>query len=703
MSNVRQFDLFASIKPAPQKTQTNQILQNAINKVEQSKKYQPSVVLPQYDVLRQKIIMVENLVKSGRLQTVDYLKVIRDKEQLKQVVEHIKESKLLAWDTETDNLDPIVARLAGLSFHDPVDNISYYVPMTHCDSRKNILENQVSYEEFVEIAGELFTNPDIKKITHNGVYDMRVIKNNLNIIVKGAYWDTLLFMNAIDENHRGNKLKQLYKEFIDSEDAGETFETLFEGIPFQFVPIDVGYIYAAGDAWKTIRLYEWQLKELSRPEYKKMLQHYLDTEIKQLEIVVAMEERGINLDLEFAKKLEIEYTELLKDIQKDLDALATQYGMAGMNFKSPQQVADLLYNKMKLESVDKKNPTGTGEEIINKLVNKYPENTILKKIVLFRGTSKLLDTYITALPKQLHSRDGKLHGRFNSHGAKTGRYSSDSPNLQNIPARFNKETGKDDSRIRQMFIPSPGYVFISSDFSQIEPRILAYRCDDYFMLDAYNTGKDLYSLMASQIYNVSYEDCLEANGPEAKRRRSSVKGILLGLMYGRSAASIGEELNISKREAENLVKKFFASFPNIEKYIQDTITTGTLLGYVTTIYDRRRRLPDLNHTSEYIRAEAQRQAVNASIQGSSADITKRAMWKIFTNEWLRNHDCHMILTIHDEVVVEVPKDIIYEAGSVIRQCMIDAADMLLEKLPVKCDVEVFETAWNCDNSYKLKF
>jgi DNA polymerase I-like protein with 3'-5' exonuclease and polymerase domains len=222
------------------------------------------------------------------------------------------------------------------------------------------------------------------------------------------------------------------------------------------------------------------------------------------------------------------------------------------------------------------------------------------------------------------------------------------------------------------------------------------------MIAAYASGKDLYAYMASDVYGVPYEQCLESAGTEAKERRASMKAVLLGIMYGRQAASIGEQLGMNAKQAQQFIDNFFQRYPSIKEYIDETVKMGRLLGYVTTIYDRRRRLPDLNHHNEFIRAEAERQGVNATIQGSSADITKRAMILIHRDEWLNANDCHLVLTIHDEVVVEVPKDKIQEAGKRIQQLMIQGAEILLSVMPVKCDTEVFEKAWTRDG-YKLKF
>lgn len=707
---MKQQDLFANLpkRVSQDKAQIQAGVQCAMKKVDNAKKYQPNIVLPQYSILRQKIILIENLVKTGRLVAKSNYHIIRDKDTLYKEVQKIKQVGIFAWDSEFDNLTYDQAKLVGISFTNRDTDEHFYVPFIHCDTQRNILPNQLTYAEFAEVAGELFTNPDIKKVTHQyDACDNQVLFYNTGLEVRGQYWDTLLFMNAIDENRRENNLKKLYTELVLKEEGKEeSFDSLFEGISFAFVPIDIGYIYACYDAERTDRVFEWQRKFLSAPEYRTMLKHYIEVEAPQIECVSAMQRRGICIDHKTAEDLSKEYTELLNSLQQEMDDFfKSNYGIVNTNYKSAQQMAVIIYDKLGCQPIlkgkDKTPDRGTGEEVIEKLVEKYPHFHILRKLLLYRATAKLLDTYIHAIPKQVSPIDGKLRGRFHSHGARTGRYSSSEPNLQNIPSHFNTITNKDDSRVRHLFIPQEGYVWISADYSQIEPRILAYRCDDFIMLNAYNTGKDLYSLMASQVYNVPYEMCLESAGSEAKMRRGSMKAVLLGIMYGRQAASIGQQLGMNRQQAQQFIDNFFMQYPQIKNYMDETIRMGTLLGYVTTIYDRRRRLPDLNSTGEFQKAEAQRQGVNASIQGSSADITKRAMMKIIKDEFLKENDCHLVLTIHDEVVVEVPKDKILEAGRRIRDLMIDAADILLTKMKVKCDIEVFEQGWTKDG-YKLK-
>lgn len=465
-----QNDLFQMInfRPKSSAKEVKSKLNNSIKRVEDSKrKYQPSKILPQYSILRQKIILIQNLVKQGRLEKRDSYYTITDKDTLWKVIKSIKEQKWFPWDTETDNLNPQIARLIGMSFRDREQQKEYYVPFLHCDTQKNIYDGQLTYEEFIDVAGDVFTDSSIKKITQNGVYDIRVIKTNLGLDVKGVYWDTLLGMKFIDFDHRGNSLKQLYDEFILGEKGqSESYESLFDEVPFCFVPLDIAYIYACKDALMTDEVCNWQLNKLKQMGLeKRTMDHIINVEMKQLEVVASMEHRGIMVSKENTDSLYNEYKELLDKQKETLDNyFFTNFGIKDINYNSSQQVANLIYDVMKCQSVDNKKPRGTGEEIIQKLVNKNPKLSILQELLNYRGTQKLISTYLNSIPKQT-DENSIIRARFHSYGARTGRYSSSDPNMQNIPSHVNKVTGKDDSRIRWMFVPRPGYVFMSSDYS----------------------------------------------------------------------------------------------------------------------------------------------------------------------------------------------------------------------------------------------
>lgn len=469
---VKQNNLFGSFLPRKQTgvTENKQNILNAVNRVKTSKeKFQPQVILPQYSILRQKIIMISNLVKQGKLITHKNYRAVTTKDELWKVVKHINETKKCVWDTETDSKDPTVAQFVGMSLMDPVEDKHIYVPSLHCNAQKVLLDNQLTYKEIAEVIGETMENPNIKKFGQNLVYDNRVISNNLKINVKGTYWDTLIAMQLIDENRKNNKLKHLYRELVLKEEGKDTdtFEALFKDLLFCFVPIDVAVQYAAGDTDKTNAVYEWQNKFLSKSDVKDVRKNFLEIQMPQVEVVTAMENRGMSLDTEYAKALHEEYDELLGQIKSRLDIyFKNKFGIENINYKSSSQIAELIYDKLKCPPVDKKKPRGTGTEIIQKLVSDNPSLKILQDILTYRGTSKLLDTYIDSLPNQV-AKDNRLHCRFNINGAKTGRYSSSNPNFQNIPSHHNKVTGKDDFRIRWLFVPKKDHVLLSSDFSLV--------------------------------------------------------------------------------------------------------------------------------------------------------------------------------------------------------------------------------------------
>lgn len=710
---MEQRDLFASLKKPPTTTEVKGLVSLATKRVADGRaKYTPVNMagLPKYAELRTRIIATQQAVQNGRLIADDSFKMLRTKDELHKALDGVRTSKILPWDCEFDTLEYMLAQMVGLSFTDRENDLHFYVPFLHCDAQRNLIENQLSYNDFIEVAGDIWNSPKIRKVTHQYAgCDNIVFQNNFGVEVRGQYWDTLLFQNAIDENFKDKSLKNLYAHYVTEGDKEANFNELFGDLSFAFVPLDVAHIYGAKDAKMTDSVYEEQLKILSAPEYRVMLKHYIETEAAQLEVITGMHLHGVEINEPITNELVDEYSILEKELKETLNTFFfSNFKIDNINYNSPVQMDKLLYDVLKLAPVGKvknketgEREKGTGDDIIEKLIAKNPDVKIIKNISLLRSTEKLLSTYLNGIPAKRSTKDNRVHGILLSHGAATGRYSSRDPNLQNIPAYPNKDTGKDDSRVRQMFRPREGYVWLSSDYSQIEPRILAVRCMDQSMLEAYNSGRDLYSVMASQIFKVSYEDCLEKNGKEAKARRSITKFILLGIMYGRQAASIAEQASITKKEAENVIATFFDNYPSVKNYIDETIRMGKLLGYVTTIYERRRRLPALNSPNDFIRAEAERQAVNATIQGSSADITKRAMWKVKQDDWLKDNDCHLVLTIHDELVVETPKAIINEAGLVIKNRMIEAADILTPHMPIKCDVECFTDCWNDPNSYKL--
>lgn len=526
----------------------------------------------------------------------DQYELLRDEDSVKKYFDRIKEFGSAAIDTETSSLDPITTTLAGVCLYSPGLKPAY-IPMHH-----------ISYVTGVESANQvqdavvkkcLEECSDVKWVFHNAKFDIRVIRNQLGIEIK-AYWDTQLAASCLNENE-SHRLKDLHLKYCDSQDTESfTYDKLFEGIPFTHIPITTAYLYSAGDGVKTWELMEFQQKYLTEERLPGPYFVFKNIEMPIIPVVAAMEDRGICLDTEFAHQLSEKYNAQMKDREKVIYDILGMYSSEieeyrknnpgnilsdPINIGSPKQLAVLLYDILGLQSPDKEKPRGTGEDILTRL-----DTPLSQAILDYRETQKLLSTYVDKMPTIVNPKTGKIHCSFHQYGAATGRFSSSDPNMQNIPSH-NKE-------IRKMFRGEPGFVLISSDFSQQEPRTLAHMSHDEHLIQAYVDGKDIYAWIAEKIYKVPYEECKEfrpdgTKNPEGKKRRDSVKSIILGIMYGRGAKAISEQLNCTPKEAQKIVDQFYTSFPNVKKWMDKVLRDARKNGYVETAWGRKRRLPDV--------------------------------------------------------------------------------------------------------------
>ena len=442
------------------------------------------------------------------------------------------------------------------------------------------------------------------------------------------YWDTLIAGQLLNENEP-HGLKVLYQKYCvraDEEQQVAKFNTLFNGIEFNSIPPSVGYMYAAFDPIMTYELYKFQEqyldKEVGQYCYRKGLERVADVfreiEMPLIEVVFDMEIQGVDIDTDLAKELKDKYTYYMNlavdnfksqiielEVAGAFDELRVKHpdkfnkiselGDININIASNAQLVILFYDVLKLDPP--KGQRSVGEEQLKQL-----HHPLVDCILEYRGMSKLLSTYIEAIPNHIAKKDGKLHANFNQYGAKTGRFSSSDPNLQNIPSKTKKlsdgtviDAGHD---IRQMFIAGEGNVIIGGDFSQQEPRCLAHMSQDENMINAYLHGKDLYATIASKLYNKPYEECKEFRpdgtvNPEGKQRRSSVKPILLGIMYGRGVNSIAEQMNITKEEAQQVINDFYKQFPKVKEFVEFAQENARTYGFVETAWGRKRRLPNM--------------------------------------------------------------------------------------------------------------
>ena len=537
----------------------------------------------------------------------DYI-LIQDKQQLIDYIGDSIKQGVISIDTETTGLDPLLDDLAGICIYTP-GNKAAYIPVNHVSYITNVrvadqLEVPFLKEQFNRI---IQANIDI--IMFNAKFDIRVLRHSIGLHDIYCTWDCYLAGRLLNENEVHKGLKALHKKYcLDGKGDAFSFDELFNGIPFTLIPIKTAYLYAANDPKITYELYEYQKQYLredsDREDMRRLYWVMTHIEMPCVDATATMEDNGVLVDLNYQQELSVKYNQLLQEKLDTFNREVSKYDSKIANYKlkhptvkldnpinvkSPQQLAVLFYDILGVKVIDKKSPRGTGEEILSKL-----DNPIAKAILEYRTMSKLVDTYIDKLPDCINPNDGKVHCSFNQYGADTGRFSSSDPNMQNIPSH-NKD-------IRKMFIASPGYVLMSSDYSQQEPSCLATFCKEAGSDKLFNArfkGNDLYSEVASACFNIPYEQCCEfdenghKNPPEYKERRSQAKPVLLGILYGRGDASVAEQLDCSLEEAQQLKTNLFKKFPEIQQFERDSLEMGKELGYVTTVCGRKRRLPDL--------------------------------------------------------------------------------------------------------------
>ena len=554
--------------------------------------------------------------------------VIKTKEELIHYIDVAIKNNMIAIDTETNNsLDPITCKLMGACIYTPTLQQAY-VPINHINWQTNErLEWQLTEQDIKEQFDRL---KDTFIIMHNGKFDYSVIKCTCNCKLH-IDWDTMIGAKLIDENELSAGLKEQYINKIDKEQEKYSIDHLFENVQYSQVSPDIFALYAATDSYMTYKLYEYQKKIMESKDYERVYNLFKNIEMPCVEVVAEMQLNGIEIDQEYAQRLGNKYKTKLDSIEKDLqvelhkydediakwrltpEANKKTYNDKGkldkskneqlskdVNLDSPTQLAILLYDIIGIEVIDKKKPRCTDKNVL-----KEAHLSLCDLMLKRKELSKLYNDFITNLPKKVNV-DNRIHCLFNQYGAATGRFSSSEPNLQQIPSH-----AKD---IRMLFKAKDGYKIIGGDFSAQEPRLTAFMSQDENMLNAYKEGRDLYSVIAGLAFGKPYEDCLEfypegtkivIDGKEiicgyknvqnkaGKERRTQAKSILLGLLYGRGVKSVGEQINKSEEEAQQLIDKFFNAFPSIEKWIDKVHKSAKKNGYVEDWYGRRRRLPDI--------------------------------------------------------------------------------------------------------------
>lgn len=667
--------------------------------------------------LENALAVIQELVKSGRLHAEGEIETIRTPERLKEYMDHCKQSGEYVLDVETTGLDIYNDILVGICLYTPGET-SAYVPFNHTDLQNVRVADQMSEEQVRDIVIPYLQDQELRCINHNIKFDNKKLAWDWKQIIVNIFWDTLIAGYVLNENEP-HGLKPLYNKYIlHGKGSSEDYGDLFEGIPFNYVPIEVATVYGANDGFKTYALYKFQAQYLRedhpREDFRKMYYVFREVEMPLIPLCTDMEMRGVEIREDFAKELSEDFNKEMVEVEAKCDAYVEQFkqyildhnnlmrltkGTCKINYSSPQQVAALFYDIFKLRSVSRKEPRGTGDKIIQKFLSTAKKKDtkksrefaeFLENYQRFKEIKKLLGTYVDKIPQVKEPKINAVYTTYNQYGAKTGRFSSSDTvskiNLQNIPSK--------EKRIRKIFKARDGYKLVGGDFSQIEPRVLAFLSGDDSMINAYKEGKDLYAIMGSQVYQLPYEDCREfypdgTVNAEGKHRRTTMKSVLLGIMYERGATAIGEQFNKSAEWAQQLIDNFYKSFPKINQYRLKIENMAETYGYVTTITGRKRRLPDmqLEDKDDYRYQEAHRQSLNSVIQGSSADIMKLSMIAIYNDPRYKALDCHMIITVHDELIMEVPEEHIKEGAELLVGTMKRVGHSLID-LPMSVDAEV---------------
>src|SRR5690554_697333 len=560
--------------------------------------------------------------------TTHNYKIVEREEEMTALSTQLLIQKSVCFDPETTGVDPLLSELVGISFSFK-EGEAYYVPIS--ENKEDALRQANIFKLF-------FENKNIEKSGQNIKYDILVLRN-YGINVKGSLFDTMIahYLLNPELRHGMDYMAEIYLKYktVHIENLigpkGKNQKSMRD------VDYKIVAEYAAEDADITLKLKNILEKDIHKNGLDKL---FYEIETPLIYVLADMEWTGVRLDLKALKDLSELYTNELKEVEREI------IEMAGIEFNvnSPKQTGEILFDRLKIIEKAKKTKTGqykTGEEELEKIRSKHP---IIAKILEQRGLKKLLSTYIDSFPLLINSRTGKIHTSFNQTVAATGRLSSTNPNLQNIPIRDAR--GKE---LRRVFIPDEGDLFMSSDYSQIELRIMAHLSKDINMLEAFNKGQDIHAATASKIYKTSIEEV------DSDMRRKA-KTANFGIIYGITPFGLSERLTIPRSEAKNIIDEYFATFSGVKKYMDESIEKGRTNGYVETIYGRKRFLPDITSRNATVRGFAERNAINAPIQGSAADIIKVAMVRIYERLQKDNKKSKMILQVHDELNFNVVPD-----------------------------------------------
>ncbi len=575
----------------------------------------------------------------------------------KKLVDNLLQQKVVCFDTETTSLNELEAELVGMSFSYK-KGLAYYIPLS--ENREEVLQT-------LEIFRPFFEKEDLLKVAHNLKFDYKVLKQ-YDITVKGAMFDTMIahYLLNPDGRHGMDYLSEVYLNY-----KPVSIETIIgkkgkkQG-NFRDADLRTQTDYAAEDADVTFQLYELFAPQLKKENLEEL---FFTIEMPLMEVLAKMELAGISLDEKWLAQESV-------DLENDLKQLETKiFELSGeeFNMNSPKQLGEILFEKLQLDPKAKKTKTGqyaTSEDVLQKLNSKHE---IIKHILEYRTYQKLKSTYVDALPSQIEKKDNRVHTNFSQTTAATGRLASVNPNLQNIPIRTVRG-----QQIRGAFVSGEGKKIISADYSQIELRLIAEISGEDNMIKAFQDGEDIHASTAAKLFKIPLAEV-------SKTQRSQAKTVNFGIIYGQGAFALAEQTGLSRTEAKQMIEAYFETYPKLKEYMAEQVSKARQVGYVETILGRKRHLKDINSNNFVVRGHAERNAVNAPVQGSAADIVKIAMIKIARELEEQQLTTKMLLQVHDELVFESPIDEIDAASKLIKTEMESA---LKTQVPLLVEIGV---------------
>ncbi|MCP2520361.1 DNA polymerase I [Candidatus Aminicenantes bacterium AC-335-K20] len=601
--------------------------------------------------------LLEEYLKEIEKPEKDY-KIIFDENELKKLINEIEKRGFVSIDTETDNPSPVRAELVGISFSfEP--NKGYYLPLGH---NYPGAPRQIKRKRALELLGKIIASPGIKKIGQNLKYDYIVFKNN-GIEMRGIDLDTMLLSYLLDPNRRNHNLDDLalnylqYRKIPFKEIAG----TGKKQLTLDRIEIDKVAFYSCEDADIALQLSSVLFSEVKEKGMEKL---YREIELPLVNVLADMEMSGVKIDTSVLLNLSYELEQELEHLKRKIFELSS----CEFNINSPQQVSKVLFEELKLPKVKKMKKTkaqSTDIEVLTELASVHP---VPKMLLDYRQLAKLKSSYVDSILSQINPKTGRIHTSYNQTVAATGRLSSSEPNLQNIPIRT--ELGK---KLRKAFIPEEGYLFLSADYSQIELRILAHLSEDPALIQTFLNDEDVHQRTAKEVFGEE-----SSLFPEEQRRRAKI--INFSIIYGTSAFSLSKELNTTPQEAKKYIEKYFEKYPKVKEYLDKIVKEAGEKGYVKTLFGRIRPIPELKSQNKNVQESGRRMALNTPIQGTAADLMKKAMIDVWREIKKRKLNARMIIQVHDELVFEAKPEEKEELEKIIKDKMENVYPL---KVPLK--------------------